>query len=243
MKNRWTSGLLAMALLASVPMTALAAENRQPVISPTPSLISQEVQTFSDVSNDHWAASQIRQMTDLGVMTPDGEGRFSPDRAVTRAEVVDALWRLSGKPVVNYLMTFKDVQQGSETAEAIRWAAAEKISGGYSADWFGAADTVTREQLATILYRYVQKFDMGFKGMWMFPLNYTDVADMAEWASEPVHWMVANHLMQGKGECLLPKGTLTRAQEAVMLSRLLDVAAKKDVHFENYSSRGDVTQQ
>lgn len=240
MKQKWISGLLSSALLvAAVPMTALAAESCPPLTDPVPVLISETVRAFPDVPADHWAVQEIRRMVELGVMKPDEAGKFAPDQAVTRAEVVDALWRMSGKPVVNYQMNFQDVEKDSETAEAIRWSAAEKIAGGYNDESFGPENEVTREQLAAIIYRYVQKFDLGFKGMWMFHLNYTDADQLAEWAFEPMHWMVANHLMQGSGEELRLKGTLTRAQEAVILSRLLDVAAEKEVDFTQYASRGN----
>lgn len=238
MKKKLFSALLTSTMvLAAIPMSAFALEPviaPKPVIAPTPIIAPLPEVILADVPANHWAESQAKRMVKEGYMLLDQENRFLPNQSVTRTQLVDALWRMSGKPVVNYQMKFEDVQEGSEMAEAIRWAAAEKIASGYGNGTFGANDLLTREQMATIVYQYVQKFDMGFKGMWMFPLQFEDAADISEFANEPVHWLVASHLMAGDGNKLMPKGTLNRAEEAVILSQLMDLAADKGISFSNY---------
>lgn len=237
MKFKYFHGLLATTLLlAAIPTAAFAAENSKlaPVIAPTPVIA---VKPLEDLPTDYWAYDAATKLMAKGMMSPTKEGFFAPEALFTREMFVSALWHMSGKPVVNAILTFKDVTEGSDGAEAIRWAAAEGIVSGYNNEKFGPEDSMTREQMAKMVYTYVQKYDMGFKGMWMFRLPYDDAKNIADWAFEPMHWMVANHIIQGVTPTLLiPQGTVTRAQGAVMLSRLLDSAAEKGVDFLTYSN-------
>ena len=85
----------------------------------------------------------------------------NPVGEVTRGQIVSYLWELSGKPVVNYAMQFDDVTVNTDSAEAIRWAASEKLANGYGNNKFGPDNAVTREQLATIVYNYVKSLAWG----------------------------------------------------------------------------------
>lgn len=235
MKSKYLTNLLAaLLLLSAVPTAALAAETDKsaPLIAPTP-IIS--VQPLQDLPADYWAHDAAVRLMSLEIMAPVQEGSFAPEALFTREMFVSALWHMSGKPTVNAVLSFQDVDAASEHAEAIRWAAADGIVSGYTEDTFGPQDSITREQMAKMVYTYVKKYDMGFQGMWMFQLPYEDAKDIAEWAFEPMHWMVASHIIQGVTPTLLmPQGTVTRAQGAVMLSRLLDTAAEKGVDFLAY---------
>ena len=139
---------------------------------------------------------------------------------LTRAMAVTVLWRLAGEPVVNYLMQFEDVPQGMWYSEAIRWAAAEGIVLGYGDGTFGAEDSITREQLAVILYRYEQYLGGGFTGMWMFPLRYNDAEDVADWAYEAICWLTMKDIyVTNEGTLLDPGEKATRAETAAFLCR------------------------
>lgn len=235
MKSKYFTGLMAtMLLLSAMPTAAFAAENSQsPQLIAPPPVIT--VKPLEDLPADYWAHDAAVRLMSLGIMAPVQEGSFAPESLFTREMFVSALWHMSGKPTVNAVLTFKDVDADTEEAEAIRWAAAEGIVSGYTEETFGPKDSMTREQMAKMVYAHVKKYDMGFKGMWMFQLPYKDAKDIAEWAFEPMHWMVASHIIQGVTPILLmPQGTVTRAQGAVMLSRLLDTATEKDVDFLAY---------
>ena len=153
---------------------------------------------------------------------------FAPGGTTTRAQIVTILWRLEGKPVVNYLMQFKDVAADKWYTEAIRWAASEGIVNGYSADQFAPNDAITREQLATILYRYEQYKGGGFKDMWMFLLDYPDRDEVSEWAYEAMCWMTMNDVISGIADggttVLDPRGSATRAQVATILWRFCELS-------------------
>lgn len=130
-----------------------------------------------------------------------------------RADAAAALWRAAGCPVVNYAMSFTDVPQDAPYAEAVRWCAAEQLMCGYSETVFGPEDAVTRQQLATVLYRYIQRQGGGFTGMWMFPLRFTDAAQVREWAYEPLCWMTMKGVLTGTEEgALLPAEAVTAAE-------------------------------
>jgi hypothetical protein len=140
--------------------------------------------------------------------------------------LVTMLWRMEGQPVVNYAMQFSDVAEEDWYAEAIRWAAAEGLVLGYDDGTFGVNNPITLEQMAVILYRYEQYKGGGFTGMWMFRLNYDDIADISEWAYEAVCYMVMKGVYCAPTETTLqPQKSATRAEAAGFLNRYADYRA------------------
>jgi hypothetical protein len=149
-----------------------------------------------------------------------GGGVFAPGGAVSRAMVAQVLWKLAGSPVVNYALPFTDVGSGAWYTEAVRWAASARLVQGYEDGTFRPENPVTRQELATMLYRYAQSKGLGFTGLWMFRLEFDDAGDIADWADEAMHWMVMQGVLNGRGDNLLvPGGTATRAELAAMLHR------------------------
>lgn len=138
--------------------------------------------------------------------------------ATTRAEVVVSLWKMAGEPVVNYAMTFEDVNEDADYAEAIRWAASEGIVLGYSETTFAPDDGMTREQFAAVLYRYAEKQDEGFVGAWVFLLPYEDRAEISEYADAAVHWAAMKGIVAAdENGFLYPAAPLDVVQAASML--------------------------
>ena len=153
-------------------------------------------------------------------MNGTSENAFEPLTATTRAMLVTMLWRMEGKPLVDGSITFKDVPDGQWYTDAIKWAASNGIVTGYDEDTFGTKDSVTREQLATILYRSAKAKGQGFTSSWYFPLNFDDADQVSEWADEAMHWMIMNGVINGVSEKQLsPKSDAVRAQVATMLMR------------------------
>ena len=184
---------------------------------------------FADLDSSAWYHDGVHFCIENGLMNGVGKNEFQPHATTSRAMIVTILWRLAGEPVVNYLMQFDDVANDQWYTEAIRWAASEGIVNGYSAEKFGPNDTITREQLATILYRYEQKQGGGFTGAWMFRMDYVDLADVSDWAYEAMCWMNMNSIVNGLPDKVLdPKGSATRAQSATMLYRYCEVYDKED---------------
>ena len=78
---------------------------------------------------------------------------------------------------------------------------------------------VTRAQTVTFLYRYEQSQGGGFTGAWAFPLDFSDAADVAQWAYEPFCWMTTHGVVAGSGGKLLPNANCSRAEIVTMLAR------------------------
>ena len=175
---------------------------------------------YTDLDRTAWYHDGVHYCLDNDLMVGYPDDLFMPDAGTTRAMIVTMLWRFEGEPVVNYLMTFNDVKQDAWYAEAVRWATSEGIVQGYDDTTFAPDDSITREQLATMLYRYIQKNGGGFTGTWMFLLDYADRAEVSEWAYESVCYMTMHGLMQGKNDNVFdPQGSATRAEVATLFQR------------------------
>ena len=143
--------------------------------------------------------------------------------AASRARIVSALWNAEGKPVVNYAMRFADVDGEASYAEAVRWAAAQKIVYGFSAERFGPESSVTREQLAVIFMRYAASRGIDTSVSEVASLDaYSDSAQVSGWAKDAMLWAVENGIIKGSSaDTLSPKGTATNSQLTTMLLRFL----------------------
>ena len=177
---------------------------------------------FTDISTTDWYYNSVCYVYNNGLMNGVTDTAFTPDTATSRAMLVTILWRMEGSPVVNYFMQFEDVLQEQWYTEAIRWAASTGIVNGYSNTKFGVNDSITREQMATILYRYAIS-----KGFALFDNTYVssfgDAAKVSTWAYDALNWSVGNGLIQGVGNNTLnPQGTATRAQTATILMRFCE---------------------
>ena len=147
---------------------------------------------------------------------------FSPNLTTTRSMIVTILYRLENEPSVSGKCPFSDVKSGSYYENAITWAAANGIVGGYGEGKFGPDDNITREQMAAILYRYAQykgydvsdKADLG---------KFTDSGKIGAWAADAMAWANANALVNGVSATILnPQGEATRAQVAAILHRFCE---------------------
>ena len=175
---------------------------------------------FTDTDPRAWYHDGVHWALQNKIMNGTSDNAFEPMTATTRAMLVTMLWRMEGRPVVNYQMAFKDVPDGKWYTEAIRWATSTGIVNGYNEETFGTNENVTREQLATILYRSVQAKGQGFTGSWYFPLNFDDADQVSDWADEAMHWMVMTGVINGVSEKELSPGSdAVRAQVATMLMR------------------------
>ena len=181
---------------------------------------------FNDVPESYWAYDAIQYVYGEGLMAGTSGTTFAPENVTTRGQIVTILWRMAGSPQVNYLMDFSDVDPAAYYGEAIRWATSEGIVGGYGGGVFGPDDPITREQLATMMWRYAQHegYDVGV-GEDTNILSYTDAFDVAEYAIPAMQWACGAGVINGTGDgsTLSPQGEATRAQAAVMLQRFCEL--------------------
>lgn len=181
---------------------------------------------FNDVPEGYWAYDAIQYVYGEGLMAGTSGSTFSPEGTTTRGQIVTILWRLSGSPVVNYLMDFDDVDPAAYYAEAIRWASAEGVAGGYGGGVFGPDDPITREQLAVMLHRYARY--MGYDvsvGEDTNILSYADAFTVSEYAVSALQWACGAGIISGTGDgsTLTPQGEATRAQAATVLMRFCEL--------------------
>ena len=142
------------------------------------------------------------------------------DKVLTRGEMVMALYQLTeawdGEAKQDI---FDDVPAEGDLALAVNWAFTLGIINGYNDHRFGPDDPVTREQMATMLYRNAKLYGQGFTGMWYFPLDFPDAAEVSKWADEAMHWVVMNGIIVGTNKGLEPKALATVGQLAIVLER------------------------
>ena len=179
---------------------------------------------FTDVNEDDWFHDAVQYAYENGLMDGVGDGQFAPNATTNRAMVVTILYRLAGEPAVSGDAAFTDVADGLWYTDAVLWAAEKGIVNGISETEFAPSGDLTREQLATILYRYAES--MGYDVSARADLSgFPDAGDIQSYATQALAWAVAEGLLQGfEDDSLQPGGTATRAQIATLLMRFLAAA-------------------
>ena len=179
------------------------------------------LKSFTDLDTSEWYHDSVHFCVENGIMNGTSDTTFDPAGTTTRAQLVTMLWRLEGKPYVNYLYGFKDVEPEQWYTEAIRWAAAEKIVNGYDAETFGTNDSVTREQTAAILYRYAdyKGIDIDSYTENVNTLSFDDVFEISEFAAPGMHFCIAAHILQGSDNQLRPQAFASRVEMAAIIMR------------------------
>ena len=177
---------------------------------------------FTDVNETDWFRDAVRYAYENGLMDGVGEGRFAPNNPTTRAQLVTILYRLEGEPDVTGESGFTDVEADTWYTDAVAWAAANGIVNGVSKTKFAPGNNITREQLATILFRYAESkgYDVSARAdLSGFP----DAGDILPYAQEAVAWAVAEGIIQGfEDDTIRPGGNATRAQIATILMRFCE---------------------
>lgn len=178
---------------------------------------------FTDVKETDWYYDSVRYVYVNGLMNGTSDTEFAPAASLTRAMLVTVLWRLENEPVVNYLMPFDDVSQDIWYGEAVRWAVAEGIVNGVEDTKFAPDNNITREQIATIMYRYADYKGVAPTGAWAIKLDYADLAEISDYAIDGVMYCKLKEIMQGKeNNNFAPKDNATRAEIATILQRYIE---------------------
>jgi len=182
-----------------------------------------EKPVFTDTDYKAWYSDHVDYVYDEGIMNGTGEHSFGPDMALSRAMVVTVLYRAAGSPEVTGEIPFADVEEGMWYSDAILWAYQNEVVNGVGdGSRFDPNGNITREQIATILYRYTQS--LGVEMAEGADLNtYPDGAMVSAYAEEGMAWAVGEGLITGAVSngvtTLSPWNTATRAQFATIISR------------------------
>jgi len=161
---------------------------------------------FDDVEEGTWEADAIQYVYDKKLMVGKGDGIFDPIGNITRAEFVTTLYSMTGKPEVTYSDAFSDVEDGLWYTNPIIWACENNITTGYANGKFGVSDSITREQMALMLYKYATDV-LGFEDNDNTQEGildvFTDTDRISWWAEEAMEWAVANGVIAGTGDSKL----------------------------------------
>ncbi|MBR7034103.1 MAG: S-layer homology domain-containing protein [Clostridia bacterium] len=174
---------------------------------------------FSDVADSRWSASAIKYAVDNGYMNGVGDGKFDPTGALTRGMVATVLWRREGAPAPTAPSGFVDVPAGAWYADAVAWAKQTGVVQGMTETTFAPNGFITREQLATMLFRFSSSAPVSVPER----ADLTPFADdekTSGWAKESLEWAVEAGLINGTdGNRLAPSGNATREQFATIIER------------------------
>lgn len=175
---------------------------------------------FTDVDTAKWYHLSVDYVLTHKMMNGVSSRAFAPNTNLTRGMLVQILYNLEGKPK-GTAANFSDVQADAWYAEAVGWAASNKVVTGYADGTFRPNAAVTREQAAAILYRYAKSKDIDVSvGENTNILSYVDVQQASEYAIPALQWAVGAGVLNGKnGGRLAPTGTATRAEIAAIMQR------------------------
>ena len=180
---------------------------------------------FTDVAKDAWYFPAVEYVFNNGLMNGTTATTFAPNVNLNRAMMAAVLYNMEGKPVCDKSGLFSDVADGKWYTDAVNWAASNNIVSGMPDGTYAPNQALTREQMASILYRYAEykgidtdaRADLG---------KFTDGNTTSAWATDVVQWAVAEKLINGVGTELQPKGTASRAQVATVLMNYCENVAK-----------------
>ena len=200
-------------------------ETEQPEPSDEP---ESEESAFTDIVG-HWAESYIDEAAALGLINGMADGIYEPDGTMTRAQFVTILWRSQGSPEPSGSSSFTDLgNYNGWYADAVAWAEENSVVDGVAVGRFDPEGQVTREQIATILFRMSgDEAGNGQQYASIYEQAFTDSASVGSWAKEAVWWAVYHEIWCGVnstdvGAMLAPTQPADRAQIAVMMVRYLD---------------------
>lgn len=181
-----------------------------------PAFAAVEDTGFADVDAGAWYAEAVAYVRDNDLMSGTAPTAFSPEGTMTRAMLAAVLYRMEDTPAVSGTDAFTDTAEGDWYSDAVLWVSREGLIGGYGNGLFGTNDPVTREQIATILWRCAGSpaADRG--------ADFADESDISAYAANAVDWARANGVINGKGNNLFdPQGNATRAEVATVLMNYL----------------------
>ena len=176
---------------------------------------------FEDVTADQWFYEAVEYMASEGYIVGISQTHFGPALDMNRASFVTLLGRLEGIEKVNAETRFTDVPVDSFYSGYVKWADEKNIVNGVSETLFAPANSVTREQMVTFLYRYVvsEGVDVTVTDAEAVLNRFPDAASVSDWAADAFAWAIDRGVINGMDGVLAPQSCSNRAQVAVMLYR------------------------
>lgn len=173
---------------------------------------------MNDATVGQWYYNAVKFVYDNGLMQGTDLTHFSPNVVTSRGMLATILYRIEGEPAVTGNNIFTDVKSSDYYCRAVTWASQKGIVNGYGNGKFGPNDSITREQMVTMLYRYVGGYPVSDNSIY----NYSDWNRISSYALNAMRWGQYYGLINGVGNNRLdPQGNATRAQMATILSRFV----------------------
>ena len=177
---------------------------------------------FTDVTEEDWFHDVALELAASGVVNGMTETTFEPQGTLTRAEFATMLYRVSYAPVVTGESTYSDVKTGDWYYNAVVWATEAGVVNGMGDGTFAPNDNITRQEMATMLYRLAKAEKVEEDMLASFP----DAASVADWAKDAMNWAVSTEIVNGsthddKVNYLDPTATALRCQAAAVACRYL----------------------
>ena len=197
---------------------------------------AKNVDEYPDVQKRAWYYNTVKYVSERNMMMGYDNGKFEPEKNMTRAEFTTILYRIAGAPSMKYESCYSDVADNMFYSQAVTWAKCNGIVSGYDDGTFGPNDEITREQMVTILYRY-EKFMNGTLTAVGDYSHFSDGNKVSNYASEAMKWAVGNELIKGNDNGTLEaKANTTRAVCASIITRYSDKSG--DLGFHPVIARG-----
>ena len=188
-------------------------------------MVKDNSKTFSDVPDNYWGKDAIAFVTARELFNGISDDQFAPAAPMTRAMLVTVLHRLEDTPAAKADAAFPDVDAAAWYADAVAWASGNGIVTG-TGSGFEPDGQITREQLATILYRYADFLGLDTSAAGALS-QFSDGDKVSAWAEEAMQWAVGSGLLTGKGNGTVdPTGNATRAEVAAILQRMVAMMVK-----------------
>lgn len=189
---------------------------------------------YEDVTKADWFYPYVYDVYVKGLMTGLNETTFGPSQNLARAQFAVILYRMEDEPKVEDINPFPDVENDTWYTDAIIWAYENEIITGYTdTGKFGPSDDITREQIATMMFRY-EKYKNQDNGKRAELTSFPDVDKVQAYAKEALQWCVANGIIEGTGvteKIIDPQASTIRAVCATIISRYTDLP-RQDVSEE-----------
>ena len=169
---------------------------------------------FRDVSKTAWYYETIKQAYEAGIVKGTSARTFSPAQKVTRGQLVTMFYRMMGSPAISGQSTFQDLK-ADYYRNAVLWAWKNQVVKGYSETAFGPDDSITRQDLVTILYRHAGEPKVTGNLL----AGFSDQGSIASYAWNAMEWAMENKILLGSGGKAMPRDSATRAEACTFLMR------------------------
>ena len=176
-------------------------------------VMAASVGDFKDVAEKDWFYNDVNYVVENGLFNGTSATTFSPKQGMDRAMIAAVLYRLAGSPETKPIEDFKDVPAKAYYASAVAWAKGAGVVNGTAKDAFSPADSVTREQIVTMMWRY--KGSPKVEGD--FTKDFKDASKISAYAKDAFNWAISVGIINGDKGKLNPQNNATRAEFAKII--------------------------